>query len=516
MDKKKVELFVLSLIILYSLYCAIVVGPSWDEFYHYKNGDNIFNYIFSLGTREYHSANFKFHYGLYDFLASFFSKNFTKSFLVESHHIFNLIFSILAVFGIYQITKKLFGRSIGKIAFLLCFFNPVYFGHFSINPKDTIIAFCYIWIFNISLKYIYNEGNKKYLIYLILLFSLGLSIRLTFLFSLLPIFIVIFLELYFKNEISILRVYKLIKDLFLIIIFSLIITFIFWPDSHQNFLASSFYLVKNYFLLFFDANFGLPLGILNGDYYETSNTPSRYIFVMLFYKLPIYVLFAIIFLPIIFFIKPKKYKQFKSTSYISLQVLFPIILILIFKPGINDGLRYFLYILPFFAILSSISIYYIFLSKFFILKFFMIILFLYNIFIFFKLTPYQYTFINNLNGKFSSNLNKFENDYWGTSIKELLSKSKKNNIFNEQKVYRIATCGLNSDIIKYYFNKNFKIEYKFVNTSEKYDYIIFINKIDTSLGNVSLENNKTCYNQFFNNEIVTIERNGLPIAFISN
>jgi hypothetical protein len=146
----------------------------------------------------------------------------------------------------------------------------------------------------------------------------------------------------------------------------------------------------------------------------------------------------------------------------------------------------------------------------------MIILFLYNIFIFFKLTPYQYTFINNLNGKFSSNLNKFENDYWGTSIKELLSKSKKNNIFNEQKVYRIATCGLNSDIIKYYFNKNFKIEYKFVNTSEKYDYIIFINKIDTSLGNVSLENNKTCYNQFFNNEIVTIERNGLPIAFISN
>ena len=109
----------------------------------------------------------------------------------------------------------------------------------------------------------------------------------------------------------------------------------------------------------------------------------------------------------------------------------------------------------------------------------MIILFLYNIFIFFKLITYQYTFINNLNGKFSSNLNKFENDYWGTSIKELLSKSKKNNIFNEQKVYRIATCGLNSDIIKYYFNKNFKIEYKFVNTSEKYDYIIFINKIDT-------------------------------------
>jgi len=77
-SKKKIELIILGSLILYSFYCALIIGPSWDEFYHYKNGDNIFNYIFSFGTREYHSANFKFHFGLYDFLASFFSKNFRK------------------------------------------------------------------------------------------------------------------------------------------------------------------------------------------------------------------------------------------------------------------------------------------------------------------------------------------------------------------------------------------------------------------------------------------------------
>jgi len=127
-----------------------------------------------------------------------------------------------------------------------------------------------------------------------------------------------------------------------------------------------------------------------------------------------------------------------------------------------------------------------------------------------------YTFINSLNGKFSANLNKFENDYWGTSIKELLVKSKKKGIFNNKKFYSIATCGLNTDIIKYYLNKDFMIEYKFVNTNEKYDYIIFINKIDTSSGNVNLKDNKTCYDQFYKNEIITIKRNGLRIAFISN
>ena len=80
MPKKKIELIILGSLILYSLYCSLIVGPSWDEFYHYKNGENIFKYIFSFGTRDYNSANFIYHFGLYDFLSTFFAKNFTKYF----------------------------------------------------------------------------------------------------------------------------------------------------------------------------------------------------------------------------------------------------------------------------------------------------------------------------------------------------------------------------------------------------------------------------------------------------
>ena len=237
---------------------------------------------------------------------------------------------------------------------------------------------------------------------------------------------------------------------------------------------------------------------------------------MLFYKLPIYILFSIIFLPIVLYSMKEQKKVFKGIFYIFLQILFPILIILIFKPGINDGLRYFLYILPFFAILSSISIYYIFLSRFIILKIFFIFLFLYNIFIFFKLTPYQYTFINSLNGKFSNNLNKFENDYWGASIKELLLKAKNNSFFEENKIYHISTCGVNNQIIKHYLNKEFDFEYKFVNSNEMYDYMIFVNRVDTTLEKVDLNNAKTCYDNFFRSDIIKVERNGLPIAFISN
>ena len=160
--------------------------------------------------------------------------------------------------------------------------------------------------------------------------------------------------------------------------------------------------------------------------------------------------------------------------------------------------------------------YYIFLSRFIILKIFFIFLFLYNIFIFFKLTPYQYTFINSLNGKFSNNLNKFENDYWGASIKELLLKAKNNSFFKENKIYYISTCGVNNQIVKYYLNKEFDFEYKFVNSNEMYDYMIFVNRVDTTLKKVNLNSAKTCYDNFFRSDIIKVERNGLPIAFISN
>ena len=40
------------------------------------------------------------------------------------------------------------------------------------------------------------------------------------------------------------------------------------------------------------------------------------------------------------------------------------------------------------------------------------------------LTPYHYTYLNLFAGDFSKVNKKFENDYWGTSLKELVNKIK--------------------------------------------------------------------------------------------
>ena len=65
-----------------------------------------------------------------------------------------------------------------------------------------------------------------------------------------------------------------------------------------------------------------------------------------------------------------------------------------------------------------------------------LISFLYFLYNFFILTPYHYVYLNKFNGDFSESSKKFENDYWGVSMKELINKINKNKIFTEDKVYK--------------------------------------------------------------------------------
>ena len=69
------------------------------------------------------------------------------------------------------------------------------------------------------------------------------------------------------------------------------------------------------------------------------------------------------------------------------------------------------------------------------------IFFIYN---FFSITPYQYTYLNSLNGDAKYRYMKFENDYWTSSLNELFKISS----FPKNKNLKFSTCGVAKKTVK--------------------------------------------------------------------
>ena len=132
---------------------------------------------------------------------------------------------------------------------------------------------------------------------------------------------------------------------------------------------------------------------------------------------------------------------------------------------------------------------------------------------FILLTPYHYTYLNIFNGKFSESSKKFENDYWGTSIKELVYKIKKNKIFTKNKNPRIAFCGINHDIGSYYLKKITNISFDEVYKDDHYDYIIMTNR-HNGKDNDKKSEVKTCFDSYKGENILSVKRNGLILSVI--
>ena len=191
----KNSIFFLAILVVYSLFCLTQLGVTWDTFFYYEMGKDRLDYLFSLGNDESFRRipHSKYLPGMYSTLAAFFSQFFPKNNLVFSLYFFNFIFSFFAIVGIYKISKELFNQIIGKITFLICFFNPIFFGHMSINPNDTIVAFANIWFFYLLLNYFKKQNDRskknKYVILSGICLGLGLGVRSSFLVTILPFFI---------------------------------------------------------------------------------------------------------------------------------------------------------------------------------------------------------------------------------------------------------------------------------------------------------------------------------------
>ena len=173
-------------------------------------------------------------------MVTFVTKMFPKKYEIETLHLTNLLFSILTIFGISRISNELFNKKVGKIVFLLCFLNPVFFGHMAMNQKDMIVAFANIWSTYLIIRYLknqqINEKRNRYVILGGLAVGLGLGVRMVFLGTLVPVILISIIDILFLKKMANEKFSnkKLIVDVFKVFVISYIIMISFWPDTHQN------------------------------------------------------------------------------------------------------------------------------------------------------------------------------------------------------------------------------------------------------------------------------------------
>ena len=503
------EIAIKILLIIFSFYCAITVGMSWDEKYYHKIGEINLKYLLSFGMVE---ENFdqKFRFStLYWSLSSLLSQLAPEKYSVEIHHVINTIFGLLIFIGVYQVTKQIFNKSVAKISAFFLFLFPFFFGHLAINNKDIIITFSHIWIINYLIKYsvknLYFKAKIKTLFKLATLSALGTGIQPLFLGSLAPILIIFLIYLIFKKK---RKIDKLLLDFIIYFVFFYFILVLFWVDTHSNI----FILPLSFVLNSFSFDVGWPFNLTNGVYTFSKDVPNNYLFINYFYKLPEFLIFLyVVSLPILIL----NYKRLKiefeffflKILSVTILLLFPhLILIFIIYP-IYDGLRLFLWATPYLAIIPAITFYTLNKEKkiFFVLtKYTLALLIFLHIFNFVKLTPYQYSYLNFFSGDKNKRYQKFENDYWSISLKELIL----NSDLKGEKIY-FSVCGVNSYVAKTYMRQKYKnVEYVSIDTA---NYVIMTNRTLYSEKNQSISN---CYDEYNYENVAEVRRNNLVLSAI--
>tara|TARA_B100001964_G_scaffold201848_1_gene229808 strand:- start:687 stop:1121 length:435 start_codon:yes stop_codon:yes gene_type:complete len=138
------------------------------------------------------------------------------------------------------------------------------------------------------------------------------------------------------------------------------------------------------------------------------------------------------------------------------------------------------------------------------------------LFVFFSFTPYQYTYLNKLIGNLSYADQKFENDYWAVSIKELISKIPMHtNLISDSVKIKIAFCGVPHNIGKRELNKLKNLKYEQTDLYNKdVDYIIMTNRTVEKSSDIARNDMKTCFKKFEGEDVISIRRKGLMLSTI--
>jgi len=293
---------------------------------------------------------------------------------------------------------------------------------------------------------------------------------------------------------------------------------LFWPATHANILLLPF----QFFIKSLSLARGWEWNLLNGEIIQSKNVSIFYFYINFFFKSPEFLLLNyILFIFLIFFFIKFFKKDFSNFLYkiffLSLFLVMPCLIITLSSFGAYDGIRLFLWCIPYFCIIPGLVIYFLLKNtKIIICKYLLyinLLLIFFYLFFFFSITPYHYTYLNFFNKFTSNNFSKFEGDYWNVSIKELVKKMD----FSKYEKFDLVTCGVNRDILKKYLSIYHKENIKKINFVDFKDakYVLMTERVVNDFGNsINAANIDTCFNKYSGYKLLAVVRLNRDISII--
>jgi hypothetical protein len=457
------DLFALATLVALSIVAVFTFrdyGLGWDDYAHSHYGELLYAYYASgfTDTRAFSFSNLFYYGGGFDLAASILDR-FTTTDLFESRRLMGAIVGILGLVVVWRLARRVGGPVAGAAAVVFLAITPVYYGHMFINAKDIPFAVAMIFLLYTFVRAFDEYPRPKPMTIVLFGVALGLLIGTRVIGGIAILFAGTGLLVYLIAEArtlgiraSVSRAATLVGRLALALPLAYVVMAIVWPWAVQSPLNP--FKAIAYYSNFWEKPWR---ELYDGMQILIPQMPRTYLPKLCLLKIPEIVgglAIASIAGSIVMIVRglgtPAKRA---ALALLVAAALLPILITVMTRPVLYNGVRHFLFVMPPIAVLAGVAVAYI-LEK----------IRAYSrpaalagaaalslaagvtVVDMVRIHPYQYALFNQAAGGVRGAADRYMLDYWALGFKEasetLLEKIKEQKLVKPaNRKWKVAVCG---------------------------------------------------------------------------
>ncbi len=457
------DMFAFAVLIAATLAAGITFrdyGLSWDDYAHSHYGELLYSYYASgfADKRAFAFSNLFYYGGGFDLAASILDR-FTTTDLFESRRLMGALVGVIGLAVVWRLARRVGGPIAGAAALVLLAITPLYYGHMFINAKDTPFAVAMAFLLLTFVRAFDEYPRPKPMTIILFGVALGLLIGTRVIGGIAVFFAGAALLVYLLAEAKTLglstaakRAATLVGRLALALPLAYLVMAIVWPWAVQSPLNPLKAIA--YYSNFWEKPWK---ELYDGVQIMIPQMPRSYLPKLCLLKIPEIVgglaIAGIAGSLVMIFRGLGTPAKRASLALLVAAALLPIILTVLTRPVLYNGVRHFLFVVPPMAVLGGIAAAYLFeklseyrrhaaaagVAVFSLLAGVSVVDMV-------RIHPYQYALFNHMAGGVNGASERYMLDYWALGFKEasetLLERIKEQKLQKPaNRKWKVAVCG---------------------------------------------------------------------------